>query len=360
MAERRRRAVHEHIANNGNKNLADLAPVEKTEGKPEIESVSSRGYEDNDIFLRSLEEITPEEIGGEIPKRKKRGSELVSYVIERSVYFFALAVFVVCVIELAATLWEQFSGDIFYSEITNELSMSHLLAGKGTSGVTAMPNVSPSAPYVIGVSKPEPGVVIEDTEKNAMVEELKASITALKQQYPDTYAWIYIEDTKIDYPVVKGEDNAYYLDHAFTGASVAVGSIFADYTLNDYILDNYNTVFYGHNSSAGNMFADVMKFVLDEDFFMTHNIYVYTSTGLYEFEPYNLSMLEYDVRYFRTYFTGADDFVSFIKEMSASPIYKKDLEFDGDDRILTLSTCTKTGIKTKRYCLQAKLIKVTE
>ncbi len=317
---------------------------------------------DDDVFLRSLDEITPEELGGEPQKRKRTGGELVSYIIERTVYFFAVAVFVVCVFELCASLWQQFTGELYYAHIADEFSMSHLLSDKNKTkhDVVVMQGAAPASPYEMGVTPPEAGIEIDNTEHNAEVEELKAQMASLKEQYPDIYGWIYVKDTVIDYPVVRGDDNEYYLDHAFTGESLSVGSIFADCTLRDYIMDNYNVVLYGHNSPIGNMFADVMKFVLDQEFFDTHNIYIYTPTGLYEFEPYSISMFDYDTYYFRTGFYDGADFVSFVEEMSKDALYKKDMTFDKNDRLLTLSTCTKTGISTKRYCLQAKLVRVIE
>lgn len=333
MEPKRRHAVHEHAVDN-----------------------------DSDVFLRSLDEITPEELGGEIRTYKRTGSELVSYIIERSVYFFAVAVFIVCVVMLCMSLWQQFSGELYYSQVADEFSMSHLLSGKDKNkhDVAVMQGSGASSPYEMGVTQPDSGIHIENTEHNAEVEELKAQMASLKQQYPDMYGWIYVEDTVIDYPVVRGDDNEFYLDHAFTGESLSVGSIFADCTLRDYIMDNYNVVLYGHNSPIGNMFADVMKFVLDREFFDTHHIYIYTPTGLYEYEPYSISMFDYDTYYFRTGFKDGADFVSFVDEMSRDAIYKKDMTFTKNDRLLTLSTCTKTGINTKRYCLQAKLVRVIE
>ncbi len=335
MENKRRHAVHEHSANH-----------------------------DPDIFLHSLDEITPDQLGDVVIKSRRRGSDLVSFIIERIIYFIAVAIFVVCVAELAKSLWEQFSGEFYYRQMTDMYSASHLLAGEGTDGTT--PSVSTlsasgtSDPFVAGVSQPDPGIKIEVTEYNETVEELKASIASLKRRYPDIYGWIYIEDTNIDYPVVKGPDNDYYLKHAFTGEPLSVGAIFTDCTLNDYILDNYNTVIYGHNLNGGSMFNHVMKFATDEEFFNTHNIYIYTPTGLYEFEPFNISVFSYKFQYFRTWFADGDDFLSFIDSMLEAPIYKKDLEFTADDRIVTLSTCTKLGIRTLRYCLQAKLIRAIE
>ncbi len=335
MEKKHRHAVHDHIVNR-----------------------------DNDVFLRSLDEITPEQLGGEAVKHRRTGSDLVSFIIERTVYFIAVAVFLVCVVELAISLWEQFSGEFYYRQMTDSYSASHLLDGSAADGVT--PSVSTlsssvtSEPFVAGVSQPDPGIKIEATEYNETVEELKASIASLKRRYPDIYGWIYIEDTNIDYPIVRGTDNSYYLKHAFTGEPLSVGAIFADFTVRDYIMDNYNTVIYGHNLTGGSMFNHVMKFAMDEEFFNTHNIYIYTPTGLYEYEPFNISVFSYKFKYFRTGFESGEDFLSFIDSVLESPIYKKDMDFTVTDRIVTLSTCTKLGIHTLRYCLQGKLIRVIE
>lgn len=316
---------------------------------------------DDDIFLHSLDEITPEQLGDTAVSHKRTGSELVSFIIERGVYFFAVAVFAVCVIELVLTLREQLVGDAFYEQVSEQFSMSYLLAGNDSPVVKGMTASESAEPFVAGVSQPDSGITIEVTEYDETVEALKAHIASLSRQYPDVYAWIHIPDTVIDYPVVRGEDNRYYLDHAFTGEPLSYGSIYADHRLKDYILDNYNIVLFGHNSQTGKMFADIVKkFAHSNEFFQTHNIYIYTATGLYEFEPFNMSVFSYDYQYFRVRFSGGEDFLSFVDEMTQNSIYKKNLTFDENDRILTLSTCTDLGIDTLRYCLQAKLVRVVE
>lgn len=314
-----------------------------------------------DVFLKSLDTLRPEDIPLiPVAKRKRTRAEIISQIASKVAFYAALLVFIYCVYELTATFIEQKRGDDFYSAISNYYSVGAAY-DRGSSGASLMlPSVKSEA-FIAGVSEPNSGVVkVEEREINEKVEKMRASIASLKNKYPDVYGWIYIDGTNIDYPIVRGKDNEYYLDHAFTGEPMAIGSIFADFRLNDYILNNYNTVLYGHNSSTGKMFAQVMKFAQDEEFFNTAQIYIYTPTGLYIFEPFCLAILDASSYYYRTKFSTPEAFVTFANDMQEKSMYAKRTTFTEDDRILTLSTCTKTGIRTLRYCLQAKLVEIIE
>lgn len=325
-------------------------------------AVHARTDVDGELFLRSLDDMTPDAIavsGAAPPKR--RGGELVSFLIDRAVYVFAVCVFAVCVAGLIKTLAEQIAGDIYYDAAVRELSASYMLSGASDNGnVLALRNEKPSEPFVVGVSQPVKGTYESNSATDPVYEHLMASVASLRRQYPDVYGWIYIEDTVIDYPIARGDDNDYYLNHSFRGDPQSVGSVFADYRLDDYILNNRNIVLYGHNSSTGKMFADVMKFASSEEFFDTHYIYVWTEDGFYVFKPFSLAMYSYDYQYFRVRFAGDDDFLAFADEMKTGSMYERDVTFTPDDKILTMSTCTKTGIKTLRYCLQSKLVEKYE
>ncbi len=315
------------------------------------------GAGESGLFIDSVVAITADEMGGAITKKRFSVSTFVSYLFEKLVLLLALGVFIYCSVELVIIFTEQYSGDRYYEELLDGYTS---ILDSGSVGAYTMSKMQSSDAFVAGVSQPDNGIVIEMEQYDQEVELMKAKISALMHAYPDVYAYIVIEDTVIEYPVVRGDDNDFYLNHAFTGEPMSIGSVFADYRLNDYILDNYNTVFYAHNSSTGKMFADVMKFAQSEEFFNTHNIYVYTSTGKYVFEPFNLAIFRSDYQYFRTRFSSAASFVAFANEMQSQSMYSKRTTFDENDRIITLSTCTKLGIKNLRYCLQGKLIEVTE
>lgn len=65
----------------------------------------------------------------------------------------------------------------------------------------------------------------KEAEGNA---EMVIDFEKLQQINPDIVAWIRIEAAGIDYPVVQGTDNKFYLHHTFRGEKSIAGSIFMD------------------------------------------------------------------------------------------------------------------------------------
>jgi len=218
----------------------------------------------------------------------------------------------------------------------------------GSSGLSSMTDA---------LNKISAGESIEIPVQNQYNEELakmRARLQSLGTINEDIYGWIHVDGTNIDYPLVQGDDNDFYLDHAFTGDPLVIGSIFVDYRCDDMIMRNYNTVFYGHNITSGKMFHDVEQFFKDE-YFYSKLIYVYTLDGIYIYEPFAIYQSRYDNNYFKTGFTSFDDFIDFTEKVKGDAAKVKDLEFLETDRMITLSTCTN-GAATDRYALHAKLV----
>ena len=81
----------------------------------------------------------------------------------------------------------------------------------------------------------------------------------LKQQNEDVIAWIYGANTHINYPVVQGSDNDYYLRHLLDGTWNDNGSIFMDCS-NKADFSDQNSLIYGHNMTSGAMFSNLVKY----------------------------------------------------------------------------------------------------
>ena len=88
-----------------------------------------------------------------------------------------------------------------------------------------------------------------------------------------TVAWISVDGTNINYPVVLTSDNDFYLTHNFTKEYTHNGWIFMDYR-NRPMSDN-NVIFYGHNLLNKGAFGSVSKLFTKKWFnSTTHNIIV--------------------------------------------------------------------------------------
>ena len=89
----------------------------------------------------------------------------------------------------------------------------------------------------------------------------------------NTVGYIKIEDTRIDYPVVQSEDNAYYIDHNFDGDEDRAGAIFLDFRCDiDDFQKTRNIIIYGHRMKDGSQFKELIKYE-DADFFREHPHY---------------------------------------------------------------------------------------
>ena len=198
----------------------------------------------------------------------------------------------------------------------------------------------------------------DNSDGNQITESSPVDVDfdALLNQCQDVVGWLYSENTVINYPVVQAEDNFYYLHRFIDGQYNASGSLFLDCTCyGDF--SGKNTVLYGHNMNNGTMFNNVTKF-LDEDFFNSTNITIYTLDGIYTYEPFAIFETISTFQYFRMRFQDDADFVSFCEKMQEQSLYNKNMKFTGSDHIITLSTCTNSFTSTGRYALHAKLIKV--
>ena len=82
---------------------------------------------------------------------------------------------------------------------------------------------------------------------------------ALKKKNDEILAWIIIPDTNINYHIVKGSDNSFYLTHSFEKKANYAGAIFMDYQADGKFKDR-NTIIYGHNMWHKTMFTDIEKF----------------------------------------------------------------------------------------------------
>lgn len=193
---------------------------------------------------------------------------------------------------------------------------------------------------------------IEDPAKNLDWEYLW-------EQNPDIYAWIYIPNTKIDYPVLQHEtDDTYYLLHNLDGSQGRPGCIYTE-RLNQKDFSDYNTVLYGHNMRVGTMFADLHKFEEQSFFEEEKYFFIYTPDGVnvYEiFAAYEFSNLHILYNFDCTTSTGFESYMNMVFEnYTDAGYFREGIEITAEDKIVTLSTCVR-GNDNLRYLVQGVLV----
>lgn len=87
-------------------------------------------------------------------------------------------------------------------------------------------------------------------------EENGATFEELQAINPDVTAWVTMDNTGIDYPVLQGEDNLSYINTDVYGDFALAGSIFLDTDCSRDFTDPYSLL-YGHHMENSKMFGDV-------------------------------------------------------------------------------------------------------
>lgn len=120
--------------------------------------------------------------------------------------------------------------------------------------------------------------------KPEIAEEGGASFEELLAVNPDVCAWVTIDNTNVDFPVLQGETNLTYINTDVYGKFALAGSIFLDSRNDREFRDTYSLL-YGHHMANGNMFGDLDKFQ-EEAFFRENK----TGTLILPDRTYNLEI----------------------------------------------------------------------
>lgn len=178
------------------------------------------------------------------------------------------------------------------------------------------------------------------TERMNLLEDLQ-------KQNSDIVGWLKIENTNINYPVVQGKDNDFYMTHDYKKEYSKEGSLFLDKDY-DWNIPSTNLLIYGHNNRGTNaMFTGLINYK-DEDYYKKHKTIRFTTNtedAEYEIISVFLSRVYYksetDVfRYY--YFINAEneqEFNEYVQNSKEASLYDIEATAEYGDQLLTLSTC---------------------
>ncbi len=165
----------------------------------------------------------------------------------------------------------------------------------------------------------------------------------LKNHNPDIIAWIVCENTPLNYPVVQGEDNEWYLNHLTNGEVNVCGTVFADFRASSDFSDR-NTVLYGHNMKNGEMFACLFDWK-SADFYSKHEtMKLFSPNKTYSVEIFSVFETDVYSEIYSSIYTD-EQTQSFIDLCRSKSLVKTDVVPTVSDKFLTLSTCSDNSDK---------------
>lgn len=184
-------------------------------------------------------------------------------------------------------------------------------------------------------------------EEDPNMEKLeKTDLNALRAVNPDVLGWIRIPGSKIDYPLLQGEDNEYYLKRTWKGYRNPVGSIFLE-SKNSPDFTDWNTIIYGHNMSDGSMFAPLTRYKR-QDYWEKHPyIYIVTDAGVLRYEVFSSYTARIGSKTYGLSFNQIETREEFIAMALENSQIATGVIPEVTDQIITLSTCSG-GEKTRR------------
>ncbi len=184
--------------------------------------------------------------------------------------------------------------------------------------------------------------------------DFAVNFEALRRHNPDVVGWLYCAGTQINYPVVKGRDNDYYLHRDLEGNDLYSGTLFADCRCSE-IGACRNYLIYGHNMQNYSMFGTLL---------------LYKDPGYYRLHPY-LWFITPDARYCLDLYAGfyvdesaglydpqlsSASLSSWLAYAAEHSTFRSAVGIGGDENIVTLSTCAY-GTGSQRYVVIAKITK---
>lgn len=278
-------------------------------------------------------------------KAKRRGIYVIIYLLLSALIVLSI-IYIVNFFSLKQEAKEQ----------SKLLSTINIYEKEGTKQVVQ--NVSKD-----GEEKYEETAIVENTEEQKEETERMLQVKELQGQNVDIIGWLEIENTNINYPVLQGTDNSYYMTHNYKKENSKNGAIFLDANYNWNIPSN-NLLIYGHNLGNGMMFQELLKYE-KESFYQEHPIIRFTTTeedaqyeiiSVFKSRVYHKS----EKNVFRYYFflnnESEEEYNQFVKNAKNASLYSIDTTANYGDQLITLSTCSYY-VEDGRFAVVGRKIK---
>ncbi len=197
----------------------------------------------------------------------------------------------------------------------------------------AMPEVTTAPPYTpVPTTSGQPPAAPERDWPTV-------DFTSLQKINPDIVGWIFCEGTAINYPVVRGQDNSYYLTHLFDETYNSSGCIFLDYRCASDFSDTCSTI-YGHHMKDGSMFSGITEYQTQAYYDAHPEFLLLTPAANYVLEIFSGYITTINSDAWITSFEKEESYAQWLSDTAASSSFQSRVTPTTQDHVVTLSTCT--------------------
>ena len=191
-----------------------------------------------------------------------------------------------------------------------------------------------------------PNIEIDTSEEIDVNKEVFKTIIDLQKENTDVKGWIKINDTNINYPLLQGLDNDYYLNRNYQKEYSSYGSIFID---KDSNLDdiNSNVIIYGHSMNDKEMFQNLLNYA-NKEYYDSHKIIeIYTNNEARKYEIVTVfkSRVFYqdEQNVFRYYYchdlSSEEKYNDYVNNSKNLELYNTGVDAHFGEQLITLITC---------------------
>ncbi|MBQ8783849.1 MAG: class B sortase [Clostridia bacterium] len=216
---------------------------------------------------------------------------------------------------------------------------------------------------IFNVDEEQSNTSQNESSQNEGTPPVQEKYVQIKSQYEDFAGKLIVKGLKMDFPVVQGEDNSYYLKYNIDGEEDKHGALFVDYR-NDLVNLNQNTIIFGHNMRDGTQFGMLSMYKKLSTYKACPVITFNTIYKDYKWKVFAAFLINtqpehdggYVFNYLRTDFATDREFYDFYDEVMERSYFITDTDVTPEDKILTLSTCSLL-LDDSRFVVMARLVR---
>ncbi|WP_176757100.1 class B sortase [Butyrivibrio sp. INlla14] len=181
-------------------------------------------------------------------------------------------------------------------------------------------------------------IIGEDVGQNISQEAFDKFV----QRYTDTVGWLYFEDERLSYPIMRSNDNDKYAEDDYAGNESETGAIFLDFRCDPEFTDS-NSIIYGHNMRNRTMFGALRIYKEDLSFLDQHKYFqIRTSNGISRYMIFAFMDVPKDSYIYDVYGKNPSNMREYLDTIEYKTYIDTGIEPTVDDQIVMLSTCTKS------------------